>query len=231
MKWAQHLFTFKETPRERSGNSQRVPWRQGYYGLIKTLVRFERWAQILEGTTIPVYDKPEQQAWRLWAAGLAYSATGQPDRAKSTLAELKKQVARVTASVEPLRIAAAELDATIAARAGQRAKANDLFRKAADREARLMYTEPPSYPRPVVEGWANVALGTGDAATAEAAYRETLDREPGSGRAFFGLSSALERQGKAAEARAAREWGERAWAQADADLPERQGAHTSAAQH
>src|SRR6185436_3414879 len=34
MKWVQHLFTFKENPRERSGNSQRNTWRQGYFGLI-----------------------------------------------------------------------------------------------------------------------------------------------------------------------------------------------------
>jgi tetratricopeptide (TPR) repeat protein len=230
MKWAQHLFTFKETPRERGGNSQRVPWRQGYYGLIKTLVRFERWSDILDGTTIPVYDRPEQQAWRLWAIGLAQSASGQAERARTTLEELEKQVARVTASGEPLRIAAAELEATITARAGKRAKANELFRKAADREARLMYTEPPSYPRPVVEGWANVALATGDVAGAEIAYRETLAREPGSGRAFFGLAAALERQGKSAEARAAREWGERAWVRADADLPQRGSAQPSAAQ-
>src|SRR6267378_1707173 len=33
---AQHLLTFKENPRERSGNQQTVPWRQGYFGLIKT---------------------------------------------------------------------------------------------------------------------------------------------------------------------------------------------------
>ena len=83
MKWVQHCFTFKETPRERAGNSQRVTWRQGYFALIKTLVRFEKWNEILDGKTIPVYDKPEQQAWRHWAMGLAYSATGQPEKAKA----------------------------------------------------------------------------------------------------------------------------------------------------
>ena len=82
MKWVQHLFTFKETPRERAGNSQRVAWRQGYFGLIKSTVRFEKWNEILDGKTIPVYDKPEQQAWRHWAMGLAYSATGQPEKAQ-----------------------------------------------------------------------------------------------------------------------------------------------------
>src|SRR5207245_1309058 len=67
MKWVQHLFTLKETPREKSGNTQQVPWRQGYFGLIKTLVRFERWEQTLDAATIPLYDKPEQNAWRHWA--------------------------------------------------------------------------------------------------------------------------------------------------------------------
>ena len=31
--------------------------------------------EILDGKTIPVYDRPEQQAWRLWAIGLAEAAT------------------------------------------------------------------------------------------------------------------------------------------------------------
>jgi tetratricopeptide (TPR) repeat protein len=229
MKWVQHLFTFKETPREKSGNSQRVAWRQGYFGLIKTLVRFERWPEILDAATIPVYDKPEQQAWRLWAIGLAHSARGEQQRAKQALDDMQKQVSAVTASAEPLRIAAVELEAAIAARSGDRAKANDLFKKAAERESKMIYTEPPSYPRPVVEGWGNVALATGDAVTAEQAYRQALDREPGSGRAFLGLAASLERQGKGAEARAAREWGVRAWEKADANLPQLQVSRSSAA--
>jgi hypothetical protein len=230
MKWVQHLFTFRETPREQAGNSQRVPYRQGYYGLIKTLVRFERWPAILDGRTIPVYDKPEQNAWRLWAIGLAQAATGKNKEAKATLAELQKQVAVATGTGEPLKIAALELEATIAGRGGNRKKANRLFAQAADREARLMYTEPPSYPRPVVEGWANTALATRDFATAERQYREALNREAGSGRAFFGLAAALRGQGKTAESRSAQERGVKAWAKADADLPQLQSIRTTAGQ-
>ena len=228
VKWTQHLFTFRETPREQAGNSQRLPYRQGYYGLVKTLVRFERWQEILDGKTIPVYDKPEQHAWRLWAIGLAQSATGQTKRAKATLADLNKQVAIATGTGEPLKIAALELEASIAARSRKRKQANQLFAKAAQREANMIYTEPPSYPRPVVEGWANTALATGDLATSEQAYRETLKREPGSGRAFFGLSQTLQRQGKDAEAREARARGVKAWAKADADLPQLQNARVTA---
>ena len=93
----------------------------------------------------------------------------------------------------------------------------------------ILYTEPPSYPRPVVEGWANVALALGDYTTAEKGYREALEREPGSGRAFFGLAASLEGQGKTAEAREAKARAAKAWANADANLPQMQKLRTSTA--
>src|SRR5262245_24518495 len=220
MEKVHHLMTFKENPRERGGNQQTGPWRQGYFGLIKTVVRFEKWNEILDGKTIPVYDKPEQNAWRHWAMGLAYAATGQLDQAKSTLADMRKDLEAATTSKEPIGIGAQELEAAIAARGGDRKKGYELFRKAADREAALLYTEPPSYPRPVVEGFANGALALGDYSTAEKAYREALAREPGSGRAYFGLAASLDGLGNAAEARAARQRAAKAWAAADPDLPQ-----------
>jgi len=229
MKWVQDLFTYKENPRERNGNNQRGVWRQGYFGLIKSVVRFEKWNEILDGTTIPVYDKPEQQAWRHWAMGLAYSATGRPDKAKATVADIQKDLDAVTSSKEPIGIALQELEATIAARGGDRKKAYELYRKAADREAAMLYTEPPAYPRPVVEGWANVALALGDHATAEKEYREALAREPGSGRAFFGLAAALDGLGKTTDAREARSRAAKAWANADASLPQVQQLRSSTA--
>jgi tetratricopeptide (TPR) repeat protein len=229
MKWVQDLFTYKENPRERSGNNQRGVWRQGYFGLIKSTVRFEKWNEILDGKTLPVYDKPEQQAWRHWAIGLASSATGQAANAKDALAAMQKDLDAVTSSKEPIGIALQELEATIAARAGDRKKAYELYRKAADREAAMLYTEPPAYPRPVVEGLGNVALALGDHAAAEKAYRETLEREPGSGRAYFGLAAALDGLGKHSEARDARSRAAKAWANADASLPQVQALKTSTA--
>jgi tetratricopeptide (TPR) repeat protein len=229
MKWVQDLFTYKDNPRERNSNNQRTVWRQGYFGMIKTVVRFEKWNEILDGQTIPAYDKPEQNAWRHWAMGLAYSATGQPDKARAALAEMHKDLDAVTSAKEPIGIAAQELEATIAARAGDKSKAYELYGKAATREANIMYTEPPAYPRPVVEGWGNVALALGDYATAEKAYREALSREPGSGRAFFGLAASLEGQGKSAEAQEAKTRAAKAWANADANLPQMQKLRTSTA--
>jgi len=229
MKWVQHLFTFKENPRERAGNNQRGVWRQGYFGLIKTVVRFEKWDEIQDGRTVPVYDMPEQQAWRHWAIGLAQANTGQLDRAKATLADIQKDLSGVTSAKEPIAIAAQELEAAIAARGGDRKKGYELYRKAADREAALIYTEPPAYPRPVAEGWANVALALGDFAGAEKAYRETLAREPGSGRAYFGLAASLDGLGRTSEAQSVLGLAAKAWASADANLPQMQKLRTSTA--
>jgi tetratricopeptide (TPR) repeat protein len=229
MKWVQHLLTFKENPRDRGGNNQTGPWRQGYFGLIKSVVRFEKWDAILDGKTIPVYDKPEQNAWRHWAAGLAYAHTGQLDKAKTTLANMQKDLESVTSAKEPIGIGAQELEAVIAAKSGDKAKSYALFRKAADREAAMLYTEPPSYPRPVVESFATVALSLGDYATAEKEFRETLGREPGSGRAYFGLAAALEGAGKATEARDVFAKAAKAWAKADSTLPQVQKLKTSTA--
>ena len=71
-----------------SGSSQRVTWRQGYFRLIKTLVRFERWDDILDGRTIPTYDKPEQRAWRLGdRPGARRRAADESARAQAALRE------------------------------------------------------------------------------------------------------------------------------------------------
>lgn len=215
-----HLMEFRETPRERRGTSQRTAYRQGYYGLVKTLVRFERWDLILDGTTIPVYDKPEQRAWRAWAVGLARAAQGRVKDARAAHAEMKTSLESITATRRPLTAAEMELAATIAARKGDRKKGYELFRKAAGIEAALLYTEPPSYPRPVVEGLAATALALRDYAVAEKAYREALAREPGSGRAYFGLAAALNGLKKAAEAEEMKARALKAWDKADADLPQ-----------
>lgn len=220
MERSRQIMSLKETPREREGISQRTAYRQGYFTLLKTLVRFERWDLILDGETIPAYDKPEQNAWRHWAMGLARAKGGDLDEARTALAALEKDRAVLKATEEPIAIAALELEATIASRAGDAAKARELFQQAADREKAQLYTEPPAYPRPVVEGQGNLALDLGDFATAERAYREALEREPGGGRAYFGLAAALHGLGRIEEARGIFEKAVQAWSKADLDLPQ-----------
>jgi tetratricopeptide (TPR) repeat protein len=195
------LLAFKETPRERTGDSQRTVWRQGHFALIKTLVRFERWHEILDGSVLPEYDKPEQRAWNAWATGLAQSATGEAAAAAASLNAMRSYIEIAGSGLEPLRIAALELEASIEARAGKRRASQRHFDEAASREASMLYTEPPAYPRPVAEGWGHVALETGDYRTADKAYLRALAIEPGSGRAYLGRARALSALGKKTESR------------------------------
>ena len=81
----------------------------------------------------------------------------------------------------------------------------------------------------IVRAVAYRPLALGDHATAEKEYREALAREPGSGRAFFGLAAALDGLGKTTEAREARGRAAKAWVNADANLPQVQQLKTSTA--
>ena len=153
LKWVQDLFSYKENPREKNGNNQRTVWRQGYFGLIKSTVRFEKWNDILDGKTLPVYDKPEQNGWRHWAIGLAYSATGEakkPGRHSPTCTRISTRSRRPRNRSASPRKSSRRRSPLAPAIARRR---YELYRKAADREAEMLYTEPPAYPRPVVEGW------------------------------------------------------------------------------
>ena len=98
--------------------------------------------------------------------------------------------------------------------------ANELFRKVADIEAALIYTEPPYCPGRVVEAWTSTALALGDYKTAERAYREAFSREPGSGRAYFDLAGTFRGQSKTEDARRMEARACEAWDKADGDLPQ-----------
>ena len=217
---ARKLMEFKETPRERSGNSQRTVYRQGYFSLVKTLVRFEKWD--LDPR------RPDNPGVR--QAGAAVLAhVGHRDRsrgsrqrgdARAAQAQMRGYLKAISASRRALTVAELELDGAIQARAGDRKKGYALYRKAGEMEAELIYTEPPSYPRPVVEGLGETALALGDFKVAEKAFREALTREPGSGRAYFGLAASLRglNNASAADAMVARAL--QAWNKADNDLPQ-----------
>jgi len=72
--------------------------------------------------------------------------------------------------------------------------------QAAGMELRMMYSEPPYYPRPVLEAMGQVALKNGRLQEAESAFRRALEQYPASHRAQSGLRAALERQHKPVQA-------------------------------
>src|SRR5205814_4197426 len=117
-----------------------------------------------------------------------------------------------------LAVARPYLDGRLALMAGNNAGAVAELRLAAAAEDALAYDEPPAWYLPSREALGAALLRSGDASGAEKAYREDLRRNPESGRALFGLRSALAAQGRSGEAAAVQKRFDRAWRAADVTL-------------
>jgi tetratricopeptide (TPR) repeat protein len=95
-----------------------------------------------------------------------------------------------------------------------------LLREGIEEEIKLGYSEPALYPTPMEEVAGKVCLELKRWKEAEEFFRAALERDPGSGRAYFGLMQAQQSLGKDAEARKSYAKFLKAWSKADADLPE-----------
>ena len=205
---ARELLGFKENPREQASlDGFNSAYRQGWFAMLRSLVQSESWDEILDGKALPVYDKPREQAWRHWAMSLAHVGKGEPDLAKQesdlmdeSLRVYKEKVKMPTPEV--LQVARAELDGQLRLAEGKIEPALKKLDQAANLELHMMYSEPPYYPRPVLEAMGQAALKNGRLKDAESAFRRALEQYPASYRAQTGLRATLEREHKTAEAAA-----------------------------
>jgi tetratricopeptide (TPR) repeat protein len=115
-------------------------------------------------------------------------------------------------------VATKTLQGELAASKGNFAEAIRLLEQAVSLEDRLGYEEPPAWYQPVRLGLGAVLLRAGQAAEAEAVYREDLRRNPENGWALFGLMKSLDVRSQEAAAVKARF--RKAWARADVKLTE-----------
>jgi tetratricopeptide (TPR) repeat protein len=189
------------------GNAREIvelSYRIGWFGLVKTLVRSEKWNEILDGKILPFVDQPFESIWYYWAQGLAYASSSNLGSARNSLMQLDQALRSLGRFVNPIppqfQIARSELDAYIEANAGNVSKGLDGLDRSAREESKLPYTDPTVYPRPVLELLGRTALKVGNFQMAESAYRRALENEPGSGRALWGLAKAFEGLGKTEDA-------------------------------
>ena len=193
IKAARTLLDFKENPREAAQiDAFNTIYRQGWFAMLRALVQAQRWDEILQGKLLPEYGKPREQAWTHWARGLAYAANGNTAEAKAEAKLMDNAFSEFVAKVkrqptEELQVARLELDGHIAASARRYKRALHVLQAASDRERRLVYSEPPYYPRPVALALGDVAAKTGDRARAAKAYRAALEQFPAGVAARKGL--------------------------------------------
>ena len=117
-----------------------------------------------------------------------------------SLSQYKEKVQMPVAEV--LLAARAELDGQLKLADGKVDAGLKKLEQAANMERRMIYSEPPYYPRPVLEALGQAALKNGRLPQAESAFRRALDQYPGSFRSQTGLRATLKREHKPIEASA-----------------------------
>ena len=190
-------------------------------------VRFGRWDEIA-GLPNPAPDLPYVTAMWHYAQGTAAIRQGRTDDAREHLEALRPLAADPVMDTltmwdrYPLshaaKIAERSLSADIDAAAGDHDAAIAALREAVAIEDRIPYDEPPGWHAPVRHSLGALLLDAGQAAEAEAVYREELRRNPGNGWSLQGLALSLRAQGKADAAAQVESEQRDAWQHADVQL-------------
>jgi tetratricopeptide (TPR) repeat protein len=212
-------------PQEALGS---VPILQGFLVVpYWAMVRFGQWDAILADTG-PRFDSPFTRGARHYARAMAFVARDKLTEAEQELDALRTIVAdpaiagQVTFSsnsgAAQLRIAPEVVAGEIAAKRKDWDRALLHLERAVRFEDTLIYTEPADWHAPARQNLGAVLLEAGRADEAEAVFWEDLKRYPENGWSLFGLSQALEAQGKKDDAARAMERFKKAWAQADVTL-------------
>ncbi|MBI3677996.1 MAG: hypothetical protein HY243_15415 [Proteobacteria bacterium] len=192
---------------------------------VVTQLRFGKWDAVLSEARPPA-ELSLDTAVSLYARGFAFANKGDlksAQRDRALLADLAKtDLSRYDAFMIPAKsmtqLALVLLDGEIARASGHLDDALKQFRKAADVEYHLPYTEPPYWHQPVSHLLGAALLQAKQYAQAESVYRHSLKSYRRDGWALNGLAEALEAQGKKAEAAHARKDFATAWQMADVKI-------------
>jgi tetratricopeptide (TPR) repeat protein len=195
----------------------------GFLGLpAEILVRFGRWDEVLKEPEPPA-NFPIARASRHANRAIAFSALGKPAEARATQKAFREALNAVPKEAqmgnnlarEVFAVTDLSLEGELLAREGKPADGAVALKKAVELEDKLKYDEPPDRFVPARHALGVVLLAAGDAAGAEAAYREDLVRWPENGWALAGLSKSLAAQGKSGPAADAAAHAAKVWARAD----------------
>ena len=192
---------------------------------VVTQLRFGKWHEVLQEKR-PDPKLSLDRAVSLYARGFAYANIGKFAQARHDLAMLKAmpdsafdKYGAVGMPAKTMHdVATALLTGEIARKTHHLSAAIVSFRAAAELEHQIPYSEPPYWHQPVSHILGAALLEAGDYAGAEAVYRDSLKVYRLDGWALNGLALALDREGKTAEAAAAREQFAAAWQMADVKI-------------
>jgi tetratricopeptide (TPR) repeat protein len=191
----------------------------------EVLMRFGRWEEVLAEPE-PRPGMPLARALWHFTRAVALSALGRADDAQKERDVFRKAVAAVpkesafgnNTAADLLAIAHKVLDGEMAAHAGRLDESIASLREGVRLQDALRYDEPPDWIQPVRHTLGAVLMRAERHAEAEKVYRDDLAQYPENGWSLFGLSRALVKQGKSAEATVVKERFAKAWTDADIQI-------------
>ena len=162
----------------------------------------------------------------LYGRAMAFAAKGQLTEARAALTKLQSYSASLPADAPAgmntvptlLAVGIPAIQARIAVAEKRPDEALTMLRQAVAAEDRLAYNEPRDWFVPSRQLLGAQLLQSGNAAEAEAIFREDLKQNPDNGWSLFGLQSALEMRGKASAAAQVSKQFATAWQHADFTL-------------
>jgi len=220
-----------ETPRDpkyAKTTNWYSPHRQGLWSLARTLVKFERWADLLNPQTIPWGETAFEKTWRFYCEARAHLGLGNLDsaekamRAHAAVDTKEATQRRIDASGDSYLtkihgIMALELKGLLLLARGETLAGLTALGEAAEKQyqQQLEDNDPPSYPNVVYLNLGRAYLRAGSPKLAVEAFERALDLVRNDGFALAGLVEAYAEAGRLKDA-------ERAWARlryvwADAD--------------
>jgi tetratricopeptide (TPR) repeat protein len=193
-----------------------------------TLVRFERWDEIL-ALSEPEGDNLWESAVWHYARGLAFAAQGQVNEASQEAARLDEIANSEEAGAleapeaffpgaSMISVANLVLQGELALKRGHGDEAISLLEEAVARQDALPYFEPPHWFTSARLNLGRMLLDLDRPQEAEAVYRADLMEYPNNGWALFGLAESLRAQGNVEEAQEVTRRFEEAWQHADVTL-------------
>jgi tetratricopeptide (TPR) repeat protein len=213
-----------ETPREALADPAIAPildpWMCAKYDVLK---RFGSWEEIIAEPAPPKNLPITNAIWRAHRA-IAFAAKRDftaAEREQEAFAEAMAAIGddvkwSTDAAKTILAVAEQFVAGEIALQKGDLEAATEALAKGIQIEDALTYSEPPQWTQPVRHTLGAVYLSQGRYKDAERIYREDLAKWPDNGWSLYGLSRAIEGQGRTPEASEVERRFRLAWKHADA---------------
>lgn len=164
---------------QANGDNAYSSHSQGIHAMLRALVKFERWRELLDPETIPwreIYSDKVHKAYAQTRAHLGLGDLEKADQSFRAHAELKKDLEKNKELETAYSIQALELQGQMALARGETIRGLGLLTQAAEKQFEMQRgdNDPPRYPEVLYGALGRAYLGTKSPGLAAAAFEKAL---------------------------------------------------------